>query len=566
MLAEGTGDNAENRALLVLLLAVLFAFCPIFFAGLVWDDYAIINPDGAIAKVDSLWRVFGGRMIFFEGNGYPYYRPLTDFSFAAQYQIFGADPITYHVFNLALHMLNVALAWKILKRFAGGISPFARACGLAVFALHPLSVESVAWIACRGQLLSQCFAEVALLAAMQFVRGARGAGCAVLALLAFLAAMLSKESAVVLVPAGALFFAIAKGGERKRLAAILGAGVILLVVYTLLNPAARAAQHDLLAAGSIYGMVAGFGFYIGKFFFPHPLLPCYPLGAQDHAIFLALGIVGLLVTLAGAACVIRGNARRGALAAGLVFAACSALLPFAGGQFLLADRYLYPTLFGWSIAAVAMICLLAPRIKIRSELSMIIGSAFVALLTVLAVLQCCLWRTELILWRYSAYDQNVTAYYNLGQALSRAGEQPSAIGAYRLAWKVSAGPMARERAGSLAGVALMRDDLGREKWQEITVIAPQVIERGFVPPERVLPLLYLAQLSLKQAKSAEQTEAQLEAVASRLQSDELLFIAQIQVRVTKDAGRARTWYERARSAGAEQNGEVEGFINAAPAP
>lgn len=123
------------------------------------------------------------------------YTPLVYFSFAVDYQFGGIDSSTYHFTNLLLHLINTGLVYLVVR----GLVPkaFVAHAVTVAFAIHPMNVDSVAWISTRSNLLFTAFTLGALLVYLRYLRGARWWHIPLISLL-FLCATLSKSAAVVL--------------------------------------------------------------------------------------------------------------------------------------------------------------------------------------------------------------------------------------------------------------------------------------------------------------------------------------------------------------------------------
>src|SRR5436190_2534201 len=120
----------------VLLLLVLVAYLPVFRADFIWDDndYLIDNP--------TLRSPGGLERIWLEPRASPQHYPLVFTTFWLEYRLWGMNPAGYHVTNLLLHGLGAVLLWRVLNRLG---LPGAWLAA-ALFGVHPVQVESVAWV------------------------------------------------------------------------------------------------------------------------------------------------------------------------------------------------------------------------------------------------------------------------------------------------------------------------------------------------------------------------------------------------------------------------------------
>lgn len=197
------------------------AFANSVAGDFVWDDRILI-VEGRLAKAwGRLGEIFG-RDFFYRAeldSAYGYYRPLTTLSYLWDYSWWRLDPVGYHLTNVALHAAAAAgSAWLLLRL---GIPSFATAVASALFAVHPIHSESVAWIAGRTDVLAFCFCLVALACELAR-RGPAWLAATPLqarpwlqaaALGAYLAGLSSKETAIIL---PAWLFAIDVIAYRRR--------------------------------------------------------------------------------------------------------------------------------------------------------------------------------------------------------------------------------------------------------------------------------------------------------------------------------------------------------------
>jgi tetratricopeptide (TPR) repeat protein len=175
-----------------LLLATALAYLNALVAGFQFDDFNIIVDNARVHSLAAWWQSMPG------------IRPLLKLSYTLNW-ISGTGASGFHVVNLLLHLLNVALLWHLSRFFplpatwdADRRGTHARVLLTLLFALHPIQTESVTYISGRSMLLMTSFGLAALLCWLQAGQRARPMAWRALALVLFAAAILSKEVAVVL--------------------------------------------------------------------------------------------------------------------------------------------------------------------------------------------------------------------------------------------------------------------------------------------------------------------------------------------------------------------------------
>jgi tetratricopeptide (TPR) repeat protein len=155
------GANRQDDMILrgALILVLLFlAYYPALQGGYVWDDDHYVTTNPMLTAPDGLWQ------IWFSRHHQSQYFPLTFTTLRYEYSIWGMDPMGYHLVNILFHSANVLLLWAVLRRLAVPGAWLAA----AIFALHPVQVESVAWIAELKNVQSTFFYLLALLAWLKF--------------------------------------------------------------------------------------------------------------------------------------------------------------------------------------------------------------------------------------------------------------------------------------------------------------------------------------------------------------------------------------------------------------
>ncbi len=152
--------NGKTLALGLLLagLVVLF-YWPALKAGFVWDDDKYVTDNPLLTAPD------GWRRIWFSTHAQSQYFPLVYSTFRVERRLWGLNPLGYHLVNVLLHAANSVLVWVVLRRLAVPAAWLAA----GVFALHPVQVESVAWVTELKNVESLLFYLLALLAWMRFL-------------------------------------------------------------------------------------------------------------------------------------------------------------------------------------------------------------------------------------------------------------------------------------------------------------------------------------------------------------------------------------------------------------
>ncbi len=315
-------------AALGLIVATALAYGPVVDNGYIWDDGDYVTGNTTLTSGSGLFR------IWLERGAIPQYYPLVHTSYWLEYRLWGLAPLGYHVVNVLLHAGTAVLFWRVLA--ALGV-PGAFWAAL-LFALHPVHVESVAWITERKNVLSGVLYFASLLAYLRHAGlgsgGARGRGYA-LSLVCFAAALLSK-TVVVSLPAVLLIVTWWKGRplDRRAIGPLLpffGIGLafsLFTMVYEANVVGATGAAWDL--SWIERSLIAGraLWFYLGKLVWPHPLAFNYPRWPIDAAVAWQYVYPAAALLLGISLWAFRPRIGRGALAAGLIFA--GTLLPALG--------------------------------------------------------------------------------------------------------------------------------------------------------------------------------------------------------------------------------------------
>ena len=434
----GPGGFSRRDALATLVLGLLIAVCyfPVLSAGFVWDD-VVFTEDPLIHQMSGLSNIwFAPADIKQEGH----YWPLVYTSFWLEHKLWGLAPLGYHLVNVLLHVVNCVLVWRLLQRLA---VPGAWVIA-AVFAVHPLHVESVAWVIERKDLLSALFYLTAVLTWIRFVEtpGWRRYG---LALALFTAGLLSK-SVVVTLPAALLIWHWWQQGritatDLLRLVPffLVGLGITMadLAFYASREPLTLGyswIERVLIAAHALW-------FYVGKLLWPTELAVIYPL--WDIRVGEPLAWAYVVAALAVAALLWFGRHRmgRGALAGALFFTVTlSPVLGFVDYGYMqfsfVADRFQY--LAGLGVLTILIGGGVHGAHKLPDGWKRGVTGLFVAVLALLGTLtwqQASMYRDEITFFSHvvSLNPAGRSAHHNLGKALIKAGRPEEGLAASRIA-------------------------------------------------------------------------------------------------------------------------------------
>ena len=440
-LTEATSYSRQDAlAFFALGLMVFVSYLPaMLWGGFVWDD-RILTLSQAIPDWSGLWRLWSGEAYSMDDTPEAHYWPLVYTTFWLEHKLWGFDPAGYHIVNVLLHLANTLLLWHLLQRLA---VPGAWMVA-AVFAVHPLHVESVAWVIERKDVLSGLFYLAASLAWLRFVEqpNPRRYVCS---LALYVAGLLSK-SIVVTLPAALLIWHWWKQGrvtstDLLRLVPFCVVGLVITVGDLSFSRSVEPlslgysfTERTLIAARALW-------FYAGKLLWPSDLAVIYPLWDIRVSDPLAWGYLIAAVALALALWNFRLQLGRGPLAGALFFAVT--LLPVLGfidygymEYAFVADRFQY--LAGIGVMAV-VIGAAAYGVGCLSDLWQKGALGIVALaLVVLGMLtwqQASIWRNKETLWRHvvALNPQARDAHLSLSKALYRQEQYVEALEATRVA-------------------------------------------------------------------------------------------------------------------------------------
>jgi hypothetical protein len=452
----------------LLVVAVVAVYAPIRHADFVsLDDqeYVTDNP-----FVRGGLTVAGTRHAFFGSRG-ALWMPLAFVSHMLDVQLFGLSPAGPHLVNVGVHAANAVLLLLLLMRATGAFAPSAAVALL--FALHPLRVESVAWIAERKDVLSACFGLLTLHAWVSYARRP-GLGRYLVVVLALLLALLAKP---MLVSVPILLFLMdlwplrrldttTRDGRPTTLRdlvlekvplLLLGAGTAALTLITVREYDALASLADRSLATRAVHAAVSYVWYVGKTLWPADLAVFYPYPAWS--VWQVLLAIACLASAAVGCVVTRRRAPW--IAMGMAWFAI-ALFPvigfFQAGSQGMADRFTYIPGIG---LLIAIVWTLDAAVRARRPRA-VLGSACAILTVALAVLstrQVGVWHDSETLYRHAlaVTENNWSVHADLGNVLLESGRLDEAYEHFESAYRLE--PRATKTSFGLGLVASARGHL-----------------------------------------------------------------------------------------------------------
>jgi hypothetical protein len=412
-----------------------------------------------------------------------HWHPLTWLSLMLDAEIYGLRPLGFHLTNLVLHTANVLLLFGLLRQMTG--AALRSAFVAALFAVHPLHVESVAWVTERKDVLSTFFWLLATIAYVHYAR--RPAWRRYLGVVLLLALGLMAKPMLMTMPLTLLLLDFwplrrlaGRAGPAEEKAApafapapwwkllaekvpllLLAAGSALVSLYAREEGGGLKSGDYLGLPDRLAYAVNAYVVYLEKLFWPRDLALLYPLtpgGLPAGRVALAAGVLVLLTVAALAL------ARRWPyLAVGWLWYLVT-LLPVSGivqlGSYALADRYTYVPSIGLFLALVWGAADLVGEVALARLPAAAAGLLLVVALALGSHKQVGYWQDSISLWEHAqaVTPDNFVARTKLGEAYERAERIPDALTEY-----AAAAGLRSDQAIAHANLARCLLKLGREQ-------------------------------------------------------------------------------------------------------
>ena len=447
----------------------------VFLAALVWivfgqtlhgdfvdyDDLDYVTKNAQVARGLS-WEGVAWAFTHFHSSNW---HPLTWISHMIDCQLYGLDPWGHHLSNVLFHTANAILLFLLVRRLTGTLWPSAFVA--ALFGIHPLRVESVAWVSERKDVLSGLFFILALMAYGRYARGPNRSRYN--AVVVFFVLGLMSKPMVVSIPLVLLLLdywpldrlELNPRGlwlrVREKLPLIALALVSSVVTVFAQRGSIQPITHITLPE-RLGNAAISYLDYLRGFFWPKDLAVLYPwISARLQPMLVVFSFLVLLVGSIAAVV-----ARRHRYLATGWFWYLLMLLPVIGivhvGNQSHADRYTYlPQIGIYLLIAFAAVQLCAQWSFLRAPVAALAGACVIAL-TFSARIQASYWKDSETLWRHAlaATTDNIIAEGNLALALHWKGNDPEAMEHFERSLSIN-----RKQPEVLSSLGVFYLDLGR---------------------------------------------------------------------------------------------------------
>ncbi len=417
-------------------IAIFCVYLPVFQNGFIvnFDDHAYVIGNPSVKE----GLTYGGAVWAFTAVHSYNWHPMTWLSHMLDVQLFGLNPWGHHLVNVLFHVANSLLLFVILRKLTAALwrSLFVA----AIFALHPLHVESVAWIAERKDVLSTFFGFLAILAYVDFTRSSKTSRY-LLVLLFFVLSLMAKQMFVTFPfllllldywplqrwnPSPSNSGIRTARPESKPLPSLVLEKLPLLilaigssVVTYFLQKKSGALNLDTPLLLNTGNALISYVKYIAKMFWPHPLAAIYPFNPDEinSPNVIAAGVFVLAVS----SFALRQMRTHPYFLVGWLWYLVT-LVPVAGfvriGDHAMADRYTYVPLTGLFVILVWGVHEWIQRLRLNKGIVVALSITVMSVLSLMTMKQTTYWKNDIVLFEHAieVTGDNAPAHKRLGLA------------------------------------------------------------------------------------------------------------------------------------------------------
>lgn len=430
-LAENKTQVNHLYYLVFLIVLTLIVFFPTFSADFIsLDDYYYVRDNALIRSLSAqnLKDIWGSP--FFAN-----YQPLTIFLYAIEYNFFQLNPHAFHFVNVFIHLCNICLVYYVILRI--GKKQLIAFITALLFAIHPMHLESVAWVAELKDVLYTFFFLSATLYYLKYVEAKKFGLFYLLSLLMFLLSIISKGQAVIL-PVALLLIEIFNGRKLNK------NSILDKIPYFILSIIFGVVTYQVQkGAGAMQGyehipftervLFASYGLmnYFYKLIIPIHLAIFYPYPLSNEVITSTWVYVSPAIVIAIAYILFKSYKKNKEVFFGLMFFLVTVFLVIQlipVGEAVMADRYIYvPSIGLFFIAAYYFEKYYSSRIS-QKNLIMTGGIIYIFILCILSYQRSGVFKDNLSIYTDAIeHNPSATAYNNRGDEYSDRKDHQKAI-------------------------------------------------------------------------------------------------------------------------------------------
>jgi tetratricopeptide (TPR) repeat protein len=431
-------SNDYRNAIIFFLfsIAIFSIYLPVLHNGFIvnYDDHAYVTGNPSVRE----GLTYSGAIWAFTTVHSYNWHPLTWLSHMLDVQLFGLNAWGHHLINILFHIANSLLLFGILRKLTGALwrSLFVA----AIFALHPLHVESVAWIAERKDVISTFFAFLAILAYVDFARSSRPLNY-ILVLFLFILSLLAKQMFVTL----PFLFLLLDYWPLQRLSCnpsepdiaptksrtkafpsliiekipLLALAIASSAVTYYVQKKAGALNMDTPLLLNMGNALISYVKYISKMFWPHPLAVVYPFNPDEINYLNVIGASTFILVTSYFA--FRQMKKRPYFLVGWLWY-LGTLVPVIGfvriGDHAVADRYTYVPLIGLFVTCAWGATELIQRLHLKKGIVVALSIIVLSIFSFMTIKQTTYWKNDIVLFEHAidVTKDNAPAHKRLGLA------------------------------------------------------------------------------------------------------------------------------------------------------
>jgi hypothetical protein len=448
----------EYKWLLVIVVLAVGVYLNALGGAFVYDDKRQILLNSLIQDPDLYGKALKSDVWAFKGDGTVaasnYYRPTFVAWLIVNFALFASGPLGWHIANVLLHLLVCALVFIFLRKLE--LSQGVSFTISAIFAVHPLHVESVAWISGSPDLLFSLFflSSLLLAATLRDGKGHEWRFAASVGL--YVLALGSKEIALLCLP---VYFLVLRYGDgisspaannqamRRSLPYAAAAIILFIARYSVIGRLFHTVEDSVGTVDAMLTAPSVFIFYMRQIVFPAWISVNYPLRPVISINLFGVGIP-LVLSVAIISALAYASRRSIASLLGFVIFVVTLLPAFSLSAFpseqIVHDRYLYLPLLGFLMVVVPVGKALFDRYIRDPRANKAIVVAIVVILASLTFYNNQFWANDLSLWQHASTIDTRSAftYSQLGASLTDAGRNSEAVAIFDRSLAIRPSPSA----------------------------------------------------------------------------------------------------------------------------